>query len=954
MQIMKLSLLLFMLPLMILSQTQIDAGSVSGTWSAENSPYQVNGDIDIPAGSTLTIEPGTDVHFTGEYQFDVYGQLIAEGTEVDSIFFHSDSMGYTSSFPYRAGFWYGITFHSTDSNGQAQSALDYCKVSYAYERWLDEASSEMNRRFGGGLIMYESSVLISNTLVEECAGNGIVTIYSEGGYDGVSMVDAGSFEMLYSDINLNNIDISQAAGLKLESSQAELTNSIFRNNGNSYTNQGTIFAELSDLIVRDCEIIDNNANGILVDASTLTIEGTLIRGNNNGLISIESIVSVSNCEIIENGGIGLFFSSDTDWQTTYTSDIQNTLVAKNNGGGLKFYTNNNAYITNCTIADNYNATSRGGIINGSVDSHIHNSIIYNNGANLDYQAGGLYTYSIVQGNYVGQDEPNSNLRNYDPVFRDAANGDYHLQSTGCGSFFDSPGIDAGDPTIADYVQDCATAGLGTELSDMGAYGGEANRWDDTVLPECYYAGEVSGVWDCEAIYLEGDVVIPFGDTLRIMESVDRVLIHGPYEIKVEGVLIAVGPESDHVNAHSDYIKFQGSDWHGIVFNNLNDTNPGTSIIQNCRFDYADKMEASYPNGGAIVIYNSDDVIVNHSFFYSNRAVLGGAMYIENADPVIEDCKFEINGRTLAANPEIVTLAGGAMYLKNANPRLRKLQFVGNTANDGGAVFLDNSSPIMQNILVVKNEAQGFAGGIFVDNASPRIINMTSADNIAANGGGTFSMMHTNSQPEVINSIMYGNSKPEIYINDGQMSVSYSILDSGSTESYFEETCLDDDPLLQETIGNIYRLPSTGCGLSLTSIAVDAGHPDSLDAVLDCDEGLGTQRADMGYYGGMYSPEVVLSVDTPAGTLPLEYDLSQNYPNPFNPSTQINFALPQPGQVELVIFNALGQQVMTLVNQQLDAGNHSVEFDASALNSGIYFYLISADSYASSRKMILLK
>ncbi len=949
------SLLLFLfLPLLVLSQTQIETGSVSGLWSAANSPYQVNGDIDIPLGATLTIEAGTDVHFTGEYQFDVYGQLIAAGTETDSIFFHSDSMGFVSSWPYYAGFWYGITFHATDSTGQEPSSMDYCKVSYAYERWLDEVSLILNRRFGGGLIMYKSSVELSNTVIEECVWDGLVAIYSGGNYDGVTLTDAGAIELIGSDITMNNMLVTQGTGMVFENSQVAITNSSITGNTNSYGSQAVVFAEASDLIMLDCEIINNNGNGIRVDASTLTIEKTLIQENNGGLVSIESIVTMSNCEVLENSGIGLFFNSDTDWQTTYTSEIQNTLIAKNNGGGFKFYTNNNANITNCTIADNYNSTSRGGIINGSVDTHVNNSIIYNNGANLDYQAGGLYTYSIVQGNYVGQDEPNTNLHNYDPVFRDAANNDYHLQSVACGSFFDSPGIDAGDPTIADYVLDCATAGLATELSDIGAYGGAANRWDGSVLPTCHYAGDVSGIWDCEEIYLEGDVTIPLGDTLRIMDTVDQVHISGPYEIKVEGVLIAIGPESDHVNAHGDYIKFQGSDWHGIIFNNLNDTNPGASIIENCRFDYADKLAASYPNGGAVLIYNSDDVVVKHSFFYSNRAVLGGAMYIENANPLLEDCKFEINGRILSTGLEIMTSAGGALYLKNASPRMRKLQFVQNGANDGGAIFLDNSAPDMTNILLVKNEASGFAGGIFVDNSSPKIVNMTAADNIAPNGGGTFSLMHAASQPEVINSIMYGNSKPEIYINEGTPLVTYSIIDSAATESYYGLGCLDGDPLFQETYGDVYRLPSTACGLALNSIAIDAGHPDSLDAVVDCDEGLGTQRADLGYYGGMYSPVIVLGIDGPAGVVPSQYALSQNYPNPFNPATQINFALPRAGHVDLVIFNALGQEVVTLVSQHLAAGNHAVQFNASEMSSGVYFYRISADNFSAGRKMILLK
>jgi hypothetical protein len=88
--------------------------------------------------------------------------------------------------------------------------------------------------------------------------------------------------------------------------------------------------------------------------------------------------------------------------------------------------------------------------------------------------------------------------------------------------------------------------------------------------------------------------------------------------------------------------------------------------------------------------------------------------------------------------------------------------------------------------------------------------------------------------------------------------------------------------------------------------------------------------------------------------PFNYGLEQNYPNPFNPSTTIEYSIPQSGLVTLKVFNVLGKEVATLVNAQNDAGNHKVEFDASGLNSGVYFYKIESGSFAETKKMILLK
>ena len=85
-----------------------------------------------------------------------------------------------------------------------------------------------------------------------------------------------------------------------------------------------------------------------------------------------------------------------------------------------------------------------------------------------------------------------------------------------------------------------------------------------------------------------------------------------------------------------------------------------------------------------------------------------------------------------------------------------------------------------------------------------------------------------------------------------------------------------------------------------------------------------------------------------------FGLKQNYPNPFNPSTTISFSIPTEEFVNLKVFNVLGQEVATLVNEEKQAGSHSVPFDASTLSSGIYFYKISAESFAETKKMILMK
>jgi hypothetical protein len=89
-------------------------------------------------------------------------------------------------------------------------------------------------------------------------------------------------------------------------------------------------------------------------------------------------------------------------------------------------------------------------------------------------------------------------------------------------------------------------------------------------------------------------------------------------------------------------------------------------------------------------------------------------------------------------------------------------------------------------------------------------------------------------------------------------------------------------------------------------------------------------------------------------IPRHYSLFQNYPNPFNPTTMISYQLPMINDVELSIYNLLGQKVATLVNEQKQAGNHQVEWDASGFASGIYYYRIVGGKFQDVKKMILIK
>lgn len=88
--------------------------------------------------------------------------------------------------------------------------------------------------------------------------------------------------------------------------------------------------------------------------------------------------------------------------------------------------------------------------------------------------------------------------------------------------------------------------------------------------------------------------------------------------------------------------------------------------------------------------------------------------------------------------------------------------------------------------------------------------------------------------------------------------------------------------------------------------------------------------------------------------PIRFDIQQNYPNPFNPSTKISYSLPENLNVKIVVFDLLGRKVETLINEEQEPGEHSINFDAGRFAGGIYFYRIQAGQFVQTKKMVLIK
>ena len=113
----------------------------------------------------------------------------------------------------------------------------------------------------------------------------------------------------------------------------------------------------------------------------------------------------------------------------------------------------------------------------------------------------------------------------------------------------------------------------------------------------------------------------------------------------------------------------------------------------------------------------------------------------------------------------------------------------------------------------------------------------------------------------------------------------------------------------------------------------------------------------GTYGGVWIrplSEIITAVEESIDNIPARFSLNQNYPNPFNPVTKISFLIPQKSQIKLKVFDVLGREVQILADGIYEAGKYEIEFNATNLPSGVYFYKLQVGKFMQTKKMVLLK
>jgi len=395
-----------------------------------------------------------------------------------------------------------------------------------------------------------------------------------------------------------------------------------------------------------------------------------------------------------------------------------------------------------------------------------------------------------------------------------------------------------------------------------------------------------------------------GDTVLLADGTFRG--RSNYDIRFYGKKIIVGSLSG--NAEACIIDVEGEEnsiaERGFIFDNNEDS---LSILKNLTIING-SADAPCPEceGGGIYIYYSSPIISN-IIFRDNYAATGAAISCTNGDPIIRGCTITDNS---AFEGSIAGIDSCRMAIENCliSDNIMDLR--------GGGISISNCSVATLTNCTISNNYALLGAGISAWNADFIFTNCI----MSFNGGGASISDNEDSDFLFTYCDIFGNAGGDwIDSISGQLGINGNI-------------CLD--PLFTDTTSGIfYLLAGSPC--------INSG---DMESPSDPDG----SRADMGaFYFDQSSVDSEIS-------LPGQIALAQNYPNPFNPSTTIAYSIQTAAHVSLDVYDILGKLVRSLVNENQTSGSYQVEFDASGLAGGIYFYKLQASNYSIVKKAIVLK
>jgi predicted outer membrane repeat protein len=646
------------------------------------------------------------------------------------------------------------------------------------------------------------------------------------------------------------------------------------------------------------------------------------------------------------------------------------------GGGIYFWNNSGLYLVGCLVENNM-AEFGGGIYDNRETGYLSNTTIRNNHAD---QGGGIYyaNTSMNEG-YTWDDLSRCNIYLNSARFQGH---DLYSYST---SLVHPVVIDSFTVSIPtddfawhtynfslDFLYGkCIPGNYDVYVSPSGDDGNSGFSPDDPLktLTAAVYKGFPLDTLLPHRIYLDEGIYSPSltGEKL-------------PVEISSNVEIIGSGRESTIIDGEFQNRLFSTIDLYTESFslkrltlrNGLNDANYpdyfGGAIF--CSAPRLNLEEVTIDScrsyhGGAIFADSTDIYLADVSLLNNNSEGYGGALYTSDCECIYKNVEFLGNysthggggwfgtGTTLCRAENTVfgnnisDANGGAVYLYTGEGALSSLAMENNQARRGGAIAIYGSTFDLQNVVLSGNEAITEGGAIYSNNSKINLNLATFSGNTSPKGTN---ISANSTLPVVIsNSIMPDDPLNKINLKKSELNVSYSDITGGDAAITLEGT----NNLVSWLDGNIDTDPLfEGSGdfplaLSSSSPCIDAGNPDTTGMDLPMWDIIGNYRLwdgdndgdtilDMGAYE---FGSVGVGVDEPA--VGGQRSAVSVYPNPTQGIVDFRLSMVDFRWVSLKVYDVHGREVVTVVDGNLPAGEHVVQWDASGLPAGVYVYQLRA-------------
>ena len=780
-----------------------------------------------------------------------------------------------------------------------------------------------------------SNMTITGGLIFQGSGGGIYVAFSDPEISSVSITDNSA---------------RYGAGIYCDSSDVLLSGVSITENvqtGAEYIGAAGMYSVRSNPILQDVTISDNSGIGIYLERSSAVLQNVdILQNTMTGLWCAESHPTIIDVSITGNSGIGIRLEDSSP-------SLQNVNIMNNADGGLRCIESGP---TLNTVRISRNSAFTGAGMHCTASQPILENVTISHNIATGF-GGGIYSYQNSSITFSGEERSNiyynvslnqrigSDIFTTSPIevivdtFTVLQPNEYHASPLAYFTF-----------DVLNFVYEQIDADFYVSPSGDDANDGMT---PETPLKTIMHAGErILGTSEQpRTIFLADGVYSPsstgefFPVYLRahislVGESELGVVLDGELSSNV----ISIGDMNDEQVSNMTITGGQGQ---GILCQNSSPRLKNLTI---------------HDNSGTGILCESSNPQMEHLNIHDNSA--SGLIIRDQSRP-------EIKHVTISANQWV-----GIGITNGSSVRMDSLDI---NENISSGIFCSWSELILTNASILNNGADGIAlnaspnslldrviiagnadHGVSCAESNPILTSITIADN------GRYGLRIAGSaHPMLTNSIAWNNSNGTISFlgvgDPGSLLVAHSALEGGSLGGIFDggyytidwsEGNTNIDPLFVDQENGDYSLQEgSPCINTGTSFFVWAG--DTIVNIPDSTYQGG--EVDMGCFESPYST-VSISLEH---QLPLKFSLDQNYPNPFNPSTTIRYELPHQSDVQIIVYDVLGQIVATLVSENQAAGYGSVQWDGKdklghQVSTGMFLYVIHAGEFTQTRKMLLLK